>query len=67
MEKQLQTNTEITKLKEIINSFKHIGTIEKNSQEIDYIWYSENFPKWTQTLCIEDSNTSLFTLQISSP
>lgn len=46
MEKQLQTNTEITKLKEIIESFKHIGTVEKNSQEKDCVWYSENFPEY---------------------
>jgi hypothetical protein len=46
MEKQLQTNTEISKLKEIIKSFKHIGTIEKNSEEEDCIWYSENFPEY---------------------
>lgn len=35
-----------TELKKVIKSFKHIGTIEKNGQEIDCIWYSENFPEY---------------------
>lgn len=46
MEKQLQTNIEITELKEVIDSFKRGGKVKNNRFEWYYVWHSEKYPTY---------------------